>query len=290
MVTRVALAIVCFLLLNAGPGFAQDKPPADPEPWRFNGVLYGWAINISGTVGVRNQQIDTSASILDLIQKSNSLGAFMGYFEADKGRVGFFTDLVYANLGFGGSTLNYRNPLPGLRLTLTTQQALTYQMFIAEMGGVYELYHWPGTEASFTALDALVGFRYWNMSVDASFDAQLNANIPSVGFDRSLGLAIARADTIQWVDPLVGFRLRHQLTPNQSFFVSGDIGGFGLGSSLTWQAVGAYSYAWQFTGYQIALALGFRALGVDYSVPGGANGFNLNETMYGPIIGVSFRW
>ena len=69
------------------------------------------------------------------------------------------------------------------------------------------------------------------MSVDASFDAQLNVNVPRFGFDRSFGLAIARADSIQWVDPVLGLRLRHQFTPRQSIFIRGDIGGFGLGGS-----------------------------------------------------------
>lgn len=276
-------------LLLAGPALAQDKP-IDPDPWRFNAVLYGWAVNLTGNVKVRNQSIDTNASFFDLVQKSNSLAAFMGYFEANKGWAGFYVDLVYAKLGFGSGQLNYRNPLPGLRLTLTTQTALTYELFVGEIGGVFEVARWPGSERSFTALDALGGFRYWNMSVDASFDADLNVNVERFGLERNFGLAVARADTIQWVDPVIGLRLRHQFTPNQSIFVRGDIGGFGLASSITWQAVGVYSYAWQFTGYEIAAVIGFRALGVNYSVPGGANGFSLNETFYGPIIGVSFRF
>ncbi len=106
-----------------------------------------------------------------------------------------------------------------------------------------------------------------------------------------IATSIARADTIQWVDPVLGFRVRHQFTPNQQVFVRGDVGGFGLGSQISWQAVGAYSYAWQFTGYQIAALIGFRALGVDYVSPsGGIDAFGFNETLYGPIIGVSFRF
>lgn len=270
---------------------SEAKPPADLDPWRFNVALYGWAISVSGNLTVRNQTIDTNASFIDLMQHSDSLTGLMGYFEADKGPAGVYLDLVYTKLGFSAAQTNYRNPIPGLRLTLTTQEALTYQMFIAELGGVYEIHRWSGAAGSFTAIDGVLGFRYWNFSVDASFDAQLNVAVPQFGFDRAFGLAIARADSIQWVDPVLGLRLRHQFTPHQSIFVRGDIGGFGLGGSwLTWQAVGVYSYAWQLERSEIALVLGFRALGVNYSVPGGANGFALNETMYGPVIGVSFRF
>ena len=264
--------------------------PPDPDPWHINAALYGWAINVAGNVTARGQTIDTNASFFQLVQQSDSLAGFMGYFEADKGRAGFYGDLVFTKLGFSASQLNYRNPIAGLRLTLTTSEALTFQMYIVEMGGVYELCKWTGSEGSFTALDGLAGFRYWNLSADAYFDALLNVDFSHLGFERSLGLEVAKSDAIQWVDPLVGLRLRHQFTPNQAIWVRGDVGGFGLGSSVTWQAVGAYSYAWQFSGYQIAALIGFRALGVDYSVPGGANGFGLNETLYGPIVGVSFRW
>ena len=218
----------------------------------------------------------------------------MGYFEADKGRLGVYTDLVFAKLGFGAGQTNYRNPLPGLSITTTANAALTYQLFIVETGGVYEFFRWPGTtEGSSTALDGLLGFRYWNNSIDASFDATATANLNLAAFgierSRGFGVAIARADAIQWVDPVIGLRLRHNFTPQQQIMVRGDVGGFGLGSQFSWQAVAVYSYSWQFTGYQVAALLGFRALGVNYVSPGGG-GVGINEVLYGPVIGASFRF
>ena len=291
------LALTCPVLAEDSPRptataqQAEAAPLADPEPWRFNAALYGWAINISGNVTARNQTIGTNASFTDLVQKSDSLGGFMGYFEANKGRVGFYSDLVFAKLGFGANQTAYRNPIAGLKVSATASAALTTQIAIIEMGGVYELYRWPGSERSFTAVDAVGGFRYWNLSVDATLDAQVNVDLSRLHLERTAGFAIARADAIQWVDPVVGFRVRHQFTPNQEIFVRGDVGGFGLGSQISWQAVGVYSYAWQFTGYQIAALIGFRALGVDYVSPGGGiDAFGFNEVLYGPIIGVSFRF
>lgn len=270
----------------------EAAPLADPEPWRFNVALYGWAISMSGNVTARSQTIDTNASFIDLVQKSDSLGGFMGYFEADKGRVGFYSDLVFTKLGFGAGQTAYRNPIAGLKISATASAALTTQIAIIEMGGIYELYRWPGSEGSLTAIDAVGGFRYWNLSVDATFDAQVNVDLSRLHLERTAGFAVARADTIQWVDPVVGFRVRHQFTPNQQIFVRGDVGGFGLGGSqISWQAIGVYSYAWQFTGYQIAALIGFRALGVDYVSPNsGVDSFGFNEVLYGPIIGVSFRF
>jgi len=269
---------------------AADPPPADPDPWRINLALYGWAMSVSGNVTVRNQTLDTNASFLDLVQKSNSLGGFMGYFEADKGRAGLYADLVYTNLGFGADHVGYRNPIFGLRITTTASAALTYQMFIVDVGGIYELVRWPGAEGSSTAIDGLLGFRYWNNSIAASFDATANVNFSNLHIERSFGIAVARSDVVQWVDPVFGLRLRHRFTPNQEIFVRGDIGGFGLGSQFTWQAVAVYSYAWQFTGYQIAAALGFRALGVNYTSGSGVDALGINQVLYGPIIGASFRF
>ena len=262
----------------------------DPDPWRFNAALYGWVLNIGGSVTARGQTVDTNASTIDLFQKSQSLGGLMAYFEADKGKAGMYVDFVYANLSFGKDTTAYRNPIAGLQITASASAALNYKLFIVEMGGVYELFRWQHSEASSTAIDGLMAFRYWNNSVAATFDANLNVDFLRLNFERSFGLAIARSDTIQWVDPVFGVRVRHQFTPHQEFTVRGDIGGFGLGSQFSWQAVGAYSYAWQYTGYQVAAVLGFRALAVNYTQGSGSDYFGMNQILYGPIIGVSFRF
>jgi len=270
---------------------AAADPAGDPEPWRFNVALYGWAMSVSSNVTVRNQQLDTNASFFDLLQKSDSLIGFMGYFEADKGPVGVYSDMVFAKLGFGAGQTGYRNPIAGLQISTRANAALTYQLFIVEVGGLYELARWPGADGSSTALDGILGVRYWNNSFAATFDATANVNLSNLQIERSFGIAVARSNVVQWFDPVIGLRLRHRFTPNQEMFVRGDIGGFGLGSQFAWQAVAAYSYAWQFTGYQIAAVLGFRALGVNYSAASGTDTVSsINQVLYGPIIGASFRF
>jgi len=270
---------------------AAADPPVDPDPWRINVALYGWAMSVSSNVTVRNQQLDTNASFIDLVQKSDSLIGFMGYLEADKGQVGVYSDLVFAKLGFGAGQTGYRNPVAGLQISTRANAALTYQLFIVEVGGLYEFARWPGADGSSTALDGLLGVRYWNNSFAATFDATANVNLSNLHIERSFGIAVARSNVVQWFDPVIGLRLRHRFTPNQEMFVRGDIGGFGLGSQFAWQAVAAYSYAWQFTGYQIAAVLGFRALGVNYSAASGTDTVSsINQVLYGPIIGASFRF
>ena len=224
------------------------------------------------------------------MQKSNSLIGFMGYFEANKGPVGFYADLLWAKLGFDKSTTNYRNPIAGLKISTTTNTALTYSLTIVEAGGLYEFARWPGSPGSFTAVDGLLGFRYWNNSIDANLDFTGSIDFSRLGIERGRSFAIARSGNLDWIDPLIGLRLRHQFTPSQQVMVRGDVGGFGLQSQFTWQAVGAYSYAWQFTGYQLAGVIGYRALGVNYTNSSGINNNGVNIVLHGPIVGVSVRF
>ena len=53
---------------------------------------------------------------------------------------------------------------------------------------------------------------------------------------------MARSGDVDWVDPLIGARVRHQLAPGQELLVRADIGGFGAGSEFSWNALAAYSF------------------------------------------------
>lgn len=269
---------------------ATAAPAADPEAWRFSATGYAWLLNVSGNLMARGQRADVNASFPQLAQASDSLGALMGYFEAGKGRVGIYADVVWARLEFSRSMSAYRNPMPGLTLGVAANAGLTYSMTIVELGGVYEVARWAGRPGSFTAIDGLLGFRYWNNAVDLNLGAIGTVNFAPLGFELSRGIAIAHSGTLQWIDPLLGVRLRHQFTPSQQIFVRGDLGGFGLQSQFTWQAVAAYSYSWQLNGYQLAGAIGYRALAVDYVNGAGIGDNGVNVVLHGPIIGLTVRF
>lgn len=286
------------LLMQAHPVNADDTTtqstsgpqPTDSDAWRLRATTYGWLMSVSGNVTARGQAVDVDASFFQLFQKSQSLLGFDGYFEASKGSVGFYADLVWAKLGFTSSMAAYRNPIAGLKLGATADTAATYSMTIVEAGGLYEVARWPGSPGSFTALDALLGFRYWNNAVEANLDIVGSVDLSRLGLERTRSFAVARSGSMDWVAPLVGARLRHQFTPAQEAFVRGDVGGFGLQSQFEWQAVAVYSYAWQFTGYQLAAVIGYRALGVNYANGSGFNGNSVNVVLHGPLIGFSVRF
>lgn len=297
---RLAVAAAGLLAVAAmappGGARAQEAParaqeaPADPEPWRFTATAYGWLISTSGNATARGQTTDFSASFLQLVQKSDSLIGWMSYFEADKGRVGVYADFVWTRLGFSNSTASYRNPIGGLQLSSVANQAMTFTMTIVETGGVYEVAHWPGSASSFTAIDALLGFRYWNNSVDVTYDRTGTADFSRLGFEVTRSFAIGHSGTMQWIDPIVGVRLRHRFAPAQDLMVRADVGGFGFSSQFAWQAVAAYSYAWQFDGYALAGVIGYRALQTSYTAGTGIDTRGIDLLLHGPILGVSLRF
>jgi hypothetical protein len=57
----------------------------------------------------------------------------------------------------------------------------------------------------------------------------------TVAFSGPLGItisgnrAIASSGSVDWVDPFIGARVRHQLAPGQEIVLRGDVGGFGAG-------------------------------------------------------------
>ena len=292
----MATAALAALLVGGSPAAGQrageigPAPIGEAEPWRLRAATYGWLMNVGGSLTTKGQTVDVNASFIDLMQKSDSLIGYMGYFEAGKGSVGFFADAVFSRLGFASGTMNYRNPVAGLRVSTTANAGLTYSMAIIEAAGTFQLHRWSGAAGAATSLDALAGFRVWNQTVDLNLDVLGTVDFSRLGFQRGIGFSTASSGSLTWLDPVIGLRLRHQFTPSQDIVLLGDIGGFGLQSNLTWQAFAGYNAVWQFTGYQLAAVIGFRALGVDYSSGTGAMSNSVNMVLYGPIIGASIRF
>jgi hypothetical protein len=285
---------------DRAPQSAEQMPKSSdgksPDDWRFAATLYAWAINVSGSNTVRGNTVDINASIFDILRKSSSLAAFMGDFEADKGRFGFVADLVWAQLGIPASAATYRNPIRGVTLSLQANAADTFSVTIIEAAGLYEVAKWTGSEQAFTALDVYAGGRFWNVSNQINLDltGSIAFSDPRLAqFDRSKTVGVADSGSLYWADPMIGLRLRHQFTPNQHAFVKGDVGGFGLsGSSLfSWQIAGVYSYTWQYSGYALAADIGYRALSTNVNFPN-SGGFvnNMDIVIHGPLIGLTVKF
>ena len=188
---RPAFALACLLLAATSPAFGADLGPGpgtsyvEPppvNPWKFSFTPYGWFTGINGNVTARGHTVDVDESFIEIAEKSDSFAALMGYFEAHKGRFGFFTDAVWADLGFPGH-LNYDfngspsgNPfarLPDFKgtikgnLKINANAQLDYQETIIQSGVAFEVAKW-GDARSYTALDVMGSARYWSQDVDLS--------------------------------------------------------------------------------------------------------------------------
>jgi opacity protein-like surface antigen len=142
-------------------------------------------------------------------------------------------------------------------------------MWLVEFGAFYQAGKWflDGKKEGRTAsVDVLAGGRYWYMHGD------LDTSIP-----------YSSSTTNQFLDPMIGARVTVDLTDTLSFRLKGDIGGFGVGSDFTWNALAGFGY--QFTKGVTAL-LGYRYLYMDYKT--GTSSARYHITMQGPIGGVMF--
>ena len=84
--------------------------------------------------------------------------------------------------------------------------------------------------------------------------------------------------SVSWVDPYVGFQGRYQIADNLYAVGRGDIGGFGVGSELTWNLYGAIGTSLSET---TTMEIGYRYLYTDYVT----GGFEYDAAMKGLFIG-----
>jgi hypothetical protein len=300
---------VCFLSLIWGlalfgkPADAADlkAPPSEQliEPtvkqWEFRFTPYAWATSVKGNSTVAGQTTDVDASFIDVVEESESIVGLMGYFEARRGPLAFYTDVVWASLTFAGER-SATGPLGGVSVSVEAE--LDYEQTIIEAGASYEIARFSAdsismkddlaASTSYTAIDALAGVRYWRQSLGIALN--ITAAGPGVlppGFEVSGNRVVARSGTMEWVDPVVGLRVRHQFSPGQELQLRGDIGGFGVGSDFSWQLFGGYSFQ---LGESWSGVVGYRALSVDFSEESSNGTRGIDLVQHGPVVGVNFRW
>ena len=120
-------------------------------------------------------------------------------------------------------------------------------------------------------LSPTVGFRYMYL------DAKLGITPTGVPVTLSDG------GSAQWIDPTVGLYGHYDITDKRFINALGDVGGFGVGSDLTWQAFGALGYNWTKT---LSTSIGYRAIYEDYQ----DGGFVYDVTQQGVFAGLGIHF
>lgn len=123
-------------------------------------------------------------------------------------------------------------------------------------------------------LDVLAGARFWHISNDVMVTAShVSAGSRTASHRESFG----------WVDPMVGMRAFAPLTEKLSLQAQADIGGFGVGSDLTWSVLATANYV---VTDHFSVSAGYKGLKVDYD----RNGHVYDTTLSGPVLGVTYRF
>lgn len=265
MVTAAALAMATMTPIAVPAQQLSDQ-------WQFRASVYGWLPDIGGTTTFPTGPgpgINVDANrIIDSLKFT-----FMGTFEAQKGRWGVFTDLIY--LDVGGSKSETRDLTLGrvdLPVGISANASLDLKAVVWTVAGSYRLATDPGA-----TLDVLAGARLLDLKQTLGW--QFSADIGGIAPPPRTGSSVTKADN--W-DGIIGVKGRLAFGDDRQWFVPyyADVG---TGDSdLTWQGVLGIGYAFRWGEVFAA----WRYLGYNFKSGSAVEDANFN----GPGIGVAFRW
>jgi hypothetical protein len=209
---------------------------------------------MSGTTAVLGQEVVVDASFSDIL--NNLQFGAMGLVVARKGNWGVGGDAVWMTLGANGTA-----PGPLGRVTGSADMSQ----------GAFAFY----------------GLRRLGAGADVMFGARVNtlqANLRVNG-----PFAVRSVDGSKtWFDPIVGLQLR---TPDNGgrwhAQVFTEIGGFGVGSTFTWQVFPTMGVS---LSERMSIEFGYRWLDMDYSSGENLTLFKYDVLTQGRVLGFGFRF
>jgi hypothetical protein len=258
--TAVALALL-------GPPVVSARAAGDKtDQWTVSVVPYLWAASLDGDAKVRGIEADVEVSFQDTLEDLSLAG--MAIVEARKGRFGFAVNPLFVRTesdARGG-------PLEADNTTdiATVGAGLFYRALDWEFGR--DALGQPRT----LAIEPTVGARLNHLR------GEIDTRLDAAGFR-----ARRQFDESQtWVDPLIGVNAILRLSERWAVRAEADVGGFGVGSDLTWNAQAALTYRFTAAGLDAFAGAGYRALHWDYE----DGGFAWDVTMHGPMLGAGVRF
>ena len=230
--------LASILLLTAIPASAGTTVPSLTDQqtvtttdsgWRVGTAVYGWTTRLDGDMTINGTTVPVDVPFNKLLE--NLKFTFMGLVEVGKGKWSFMSDIFYAKLE-----------------PSTSNQLGTFDSQIEQFIGNFAVFY-NVIESPTTRLDTYAGARVNWMQTDVDIHFKNNT-------------ALSKSSEKTWVDPIIGVRYHQELT--HKFFIRAlaDIGGFGVSSDITWQAMASLGYHVSDKG---SVGLGYRALGTDYT-------------------------
>lgn len=230
--------------------------PALAEDWQTNFTAYlfvPWSDLALETAG--GASIETSADPSDLIQALEFGAMFAG--ESRKDNISLLYDIFYSGLGQSGT----------LSGPLGASVDVDVDMLLASFAVGYDLQR---SDAGFAQVFG--GLRY----------TSLQNTVAATGGGPIGGVADVEQD-FDYFEPLVGFRARTRIGERTSLGGFLNVGGFGAGSELTVDSYIGVDYA---ISESRSANFGLRYLSIDYE----GDSANLDMDMYGPVLGMSWRF
>ncbi len=252
MLQHRILATLISLVLGTA---ASAQNALEVEGNRGSITPYVWGLSVDGDAGVGPITASVDIPFSDILDRLNF--ALMVEGEYWNGRWGVLGNLFYSEL---------ENSRSGLVTTTTDIQMTMVGAAVAYRFGPFE------NSSHRTVFDAYAGLRH------TSLDVRLTT---------SLGASTTR--NANFTDPVIGGRFITELTTESRLVIGGDVGGFGVGSDFSWQAIGLYAHDISLGQMPATLLLGYRALGQDYTV-GGAVPLTIDATYHGPVVALSFSF
>lgn len=260
----------------------QNESSNDSEGWHFKFQPYAiLPVSIYGDASIKGLSINYHGDLGDVFDALTF--AIAGRFEMWKDNFGLIVDANYASLEGSGFKSSRR---PNINATL--QSTLKYNQGIYTLALSYHLgdpavYHLSETPSnkSFPQIwfEPIVGLRINN--INASIKTELTLE----NLDRSSSRTVSNG--ITWLQPLVGGKLGLQVSDPVTFWVLGNVSGFGISgdTDISWSVIGAFD--WWVT-RSISLQLGYGLGELNYKDSN--NGFKFNSNFNGPFLSATFNF
>jgi hypothetical protein len=258
------------LLSAARPAPAEAGDSAAADSLKFSTAAYLWGSGVKGDLEARGTSTDVRMSFADILDQLN-VGA-MGAAQAEWRRWVFLLDALWIKLeeDTGNETVSIAvTPRRSVDVPARVQSQI--EQGIVDFKAGYRLFDQPpgSGERRRQVFDLLVGARWWYLKTDIDVRTGPLERNPSSSSD--------------WLDPLIGARLRLDLTSRLNLTVLGDVGGFGIGSAsdFTWQVLAIVGWK---LGDRWRLHVGYKVLDLDRQQSSQA----ADVQLYGPVIGASY--
>src|SRR5262245_5279116 len=141
-------------------------PRLSADAWTFTAMPYAWTPYLQGHQTVKGRTVDIYANPFQVLEHLDA-APWMSYVEARRGRLAIYNDIFYAKLGVHGSRARSFD-----QASLDVQAEVQFEQAIIEGGAAYELGRWrsgggvkDSAPARLTALDVIVGARYWHQDM-----------------------------------------------------------------------------------------------------------------------------